>query len=160
MEFQELYSIWETVRDFAKDWCFPIGAMVGVLGILLFGPNYKQRLTSAETKIEVLESRDTITVENFIYQDDSSSQDVSESMQSVVASDTAKGLEETMRSLPQYPLGENHTYASLPDGTNIVSMADGTYRLAVPKPISAKVTIGPPESTCDLAPSKQPPKEE
>ena len=30
------------------------------------------------------------------------------------------------------PLGDGHTYARLPDGMNIVTMADGTMRLALP----------------------------
>ena len=47
-----------------------------------------------------------------------------------------RGLRETMRRLPQKPLGDGHTYAALPDGTNIVSMADGNYRLALPVRIS------------------------
>ena len=46
-------------------------------------------------------------------------------------------LKEVARKLPQKPLGDGHTYAQLPDGTNIVSMADGTVRLALPIRVSA-----------------------
>ena len=45
---------------------------------------------------------------------------------------TTQNLKETIRSLTQMPLGDGHTYARLPDGTNIVTMADGTMRLALP----------------------------
>ena len=45
-------------------------------------------------------------------------------------------LRETVESLPQKPLGDGHTYAELPHGTNVVSMADGTMRLALPVRIS------------------------
>ncbi|MDE0342624.1 MAG: hypothetical protein OXK82_05540 [Deltaproteobacteria bacterium] len=39
--------------------------------------------------------------------------------------------------LKQEPLGDSgHTYASLPDGTNIITMADGTIRLALPVRLS------------------------
>ena len=49
---------------------------------------------------------------------------------------TVRGLKETIRRLPQHPLGDGHTYAELPDGTSIVSMADGSYRLALPVRLS------------------------
>lgn len=49
---------------------------------------------------------------------------------------TVRGLKETIRKLPQHPLSDGHTYATLPDGTNIVSMADGSYRLALPVRLS------------------------
>ena len=49
---------------------------------------------------------------------------------------TVRGLKETIRRLPQHPLGDGHTYAELPDGTNIVSMVDGSYRLALPVRLS------------------------
>ena len=45
---------------------------------------------------------------------------------------TSQNLKETIRRLPQMPLGDDHSYARLPDGTNIVTMADGTMRLVLP----------------------------
>lgn len=50
---------------------------------------------------------------------------------------TAQNLRETIRDLPQNTLAGGHTYATLPNGTNIVTMADGTMRLAVPISLSA-----------------------
>ena len=55
--------------------------------------------------------------------------------------ETVRGLRETIRRLPQEPLGDGHTYAHLPDGTNIVSMADGSYRLALPVRIRGSLGI-------------------
>ena len=46
--------------------------------------------------------------------------------------ETVHGLRETIRRFPQEPLGDGHTYAKLPNGTNIVTMADGKIRLALP----------------------------
>ena len=51
-------------------------------------------------------------------------------------------LKEVARKLPQKPLGDGHTYATLPDGTNIVTMADGTVRLALPVRLSAAFSGG------------------
>ena len=46
-------------------------------------------------------------------------------------------LVETVNQLTQHPLGDGHRYATLPDGTNIVMMADGSVRLVLPVRISA-----------------------
>ena len=48
-----------------------------------------------------------------------------------------RNLKDTAAKLVQKPLGDGHTLARLPDGTNIVSMADGSYRLALPVRLSA-----------------------
>ena len=40
------------------------------------------------------------------------------------------------------PLGDGHTYARLPAGTNIVTMADGTMHLALPVELSASFEGG------------------
>ena len=47
-------------------------------------------------------------------------------------------LREVVRGLPQKPLGAGKTtYAKLPNGTNAVTLPDGTIRLALPVQISA-----------------------
>ena len=48
-----------------------------------------------------------------------------------------RDLKTAVSRLPQKPLGEGHTYAELPSHTNIVTMADGSIRLALPIPVSA-----------------------
>ena len=49
---------------------------------------------------------------------------------------TVHNLKETIYRLPQTALGDDHTFARLPNGTNIVSLADGSFRLAIPIPLS------------------------
>ena len=58
--------------------------------------------------------------------------DLARRLRGEMEGETVRGLRETIRRFPQEPLGDGHTYARLPDGTNIVSMADGSYRLALP----------------------------
>ncbi len=69
-------------------------------------------------------------------------------------------LREAVAGLPQKPLQGGHTYAPLPDGTNVVTMADGTIRLALPVRISGigttqvggSASLGPPADTDDERP--------
>ena len=63
-------------------------------------------------------------------------------LQNAIEAETVHGLKETINRLPQHPLGDGHTYATLPDGTNIVTMADGTVRLALPVRLSAAFSGG------------------
>ena len=74
---------------------------------------------------------------------------------------TVRGLKETIRRLPQHPLGDGHTYAELPDGTSIVSMADGSYRLALPVRLSVDFR-GNLDGSLSLSPEvkKKPPATE
>ena len=58
-------------------------------------------------------------------------------LRNAIEAKTTQNLKETIRRLPQIPLGDGHTYARLPGGTNIVTMADGTMRLALPVELSA-----------------------
>ena len=58
--------------------------------------------------------------------------DYGRQLRHAIEAKTSQNLTETIRSLPQIPLSDGHTYARLPDGTNIVSMADGSFRLAIP----------------------------
>ena len=71
-------------------------------------------------------------------------------LRSEMEGETVRGLRETMRSLTQEPLGNGHTYAQLPEGTNIVSMADGTMRLALPVNISVSISSGVPTVSASL----------
>ena len=51
-------------------------------------------------------------------------------------------LRDTIAQLPQRPLGDGHMVASLPDGTNVVTMADGALRLVFPVRLSANFEGG------------------
>ena len=64
-------------------------------------------------------------------------------------------LKEVARNLPQQALGAEHTYAQLPDGTNIVTLPDGTIRLALPALVSFEASAGVPEAS--FSPSAEPP---
>ena len=61
MSSEEIILIVENVISyaiaFAKDYCIPLGLVVGALGALKFGPKYKE-------KISKLEARKTVIVNN------------------------------------------------------------------------------------------------
>ncbi len=67
---------------------------------------------------------------------------------------------EVVRTLPQRPLGGGHTVSALPDGTNVVTMADGTIRLALPvriagigtSEVGGSASLKPPADTDDERP--------
>ena len=77
-----------------------------------------------------------IIIETFNFNAAIDPSDIAHQLRREMEGETVRGLQETMRSIPQEPLGNGHTYARLPNGTNIVSMADGTMRLALPKRVS------------------------
>ena len=107
------------------------GGVIAVLGTIIFGKGYKKRIAALEAEAAKPSITQIVNVPN------SSSEDERERhLQAAINAETAKGLNETIRSLPQKPLSDGHTYATLPDGTNIVSMADGSYRLALPVRLS------------------------
>ena len=68
--------------------------------------------------------------------------DYDRQLRDAIETKTTQNLKETIRRLPQMPLGDDHTYARLPDGTNIVTMADGTMQLALPVRLSAAGSFG------------------
>ena len=122
-------------------------SVVAVLGWLIFGPRYKQR-------IAVLEARPALS-QTFHY-NAAPAGDAFRAMEEAMGQETLRGLEETMRGLVQEPLEGGHTFARLPHGTNIVSMANGEYRLALPIVLkleehiimaegSAELTVTPPD---------------
>ena len=49
---------------------------------------------------------------------------------------TLKSITSAIKDLPRKPLGDGHTYAALPNGTNVVVMSDGDISLALPVRIS------------------------
>ena len=99
---------------------------LGVLGTLMFGRRYKQRIAALETRPAIHQV--------FNVRDDVADQE--RELRDAIAAGTTQGLHETIRSLPQHPLGEGHTFAELPAGTRLVSMADGSFRLAMPVRLS------------------------
>ncbi len=136
-------SAWITheVLHFGFRWLGAVG--LAVLGIMIFGWGYKKRIPLLEAKVEALEGqlRSGPQVLHVINQGDTP--DLTEIREAIRAELDAHDigrvarLMEVVNDLPQHPLGDGHRYAELPDGTNIVIMADGTIRLAMPKRIAA-----------------------
>ena len=133
-------------------WAMLITPALTVLGILLFGRGYKKRIAD-------LEARPAITqVFNF----DPKALDPERELQEASRRRTEKGLREVIATLDQHPLGNGNTYAKLPNGTNIVTFADGTIKLATPVEISDSFTgFGEatfrPAQTARLTRTKGPP---
>ena len=122
---------------------FTLGAFV--LGILIFGRGYKKRIAA-------LEARASMHAINQIINFDAgtNAHDHDRKLREAIDAKTTQNLKETIRSLPQLPLGDGHSYARLPNGTNIVTMADETIRLAIPKPLSATASFGPTKASLTL----------
>ena len=108
----------------------------GVISTLLWGRGGYKRV---KKRLDALESqaREPAITQTVNVQGASSTDERERLLRNAIGAETVESLEKTIRSLPQKPLGDGHTYAQLPDGTNIVSMADGSYRLALPVRLSA-----------------------
>ena len=138
-------SIIDSTLTFFDTWCFPIGMVVGVLGVLMFGKNYKERIAVLEEKVKEPKQINNTKIDICLYPDKK----------------TRKALEETMDKLGRNDLGNGNEYSPLPDYSNLVSLADGSYRIGMPievklEPVvmkldaSAKVeTINPDDSNPD-----------
>ena len=114
------------IVGFGARWLLVVVVMLASGG--WFGWRYrdmKRRLS----KLESEESRVSI-VQTFNFRE--SAQDRRLELQGAMGAETTRSLQETIRSLPQQPLEGGHTYAELPHGTNLVSLADGSFRLAIP----------------------------
>ena len=120
--------------EFGFRWLVMLAFTVGsvVLGALVFGRGYKKRIAALEARASMPAINQTF---NFNVAADAHDHD--RQLRNAIEAKTAHNLKETINSLSQHPLGDGYTYAQLPDGTNIVSMADGTVRLALPIRVSA-----------------------
>lgn len=105
------------------------GVGIGMVGTLMFGRRYKQRIAALEAEA----ARPAIT-QTFNF---NVSSDRERQMLDAIDAATVQGLRETINGLTQHSLGDGHTYAELPHGTNIVMMADGTMQLALPVRLEA-----------------------
>ena len=123
-----------------------IGALIGglavMLGVLIFGRNYKKRIAN-------LERRGRVVIN--VGSPDNSKREILDALESKSKRDEAdkaavyslQEIKEAAASLPQHRFeGTNHTYAELPVGTNIVTMEDGSIRLAMPVQVAATVAAG------------------
>ena len=110
-----------------------VSAAVAVIGTLLWGRGGYKRVKQRLDALESQERAPAIT-QTFNF---STGRDRRRELQSAIDASTVHRLQETIRTLTQHPLEGGHTYANLPNGTNIVTMADGTIRLALPIEVSA-----------------------
>ena len=134
MEDIQLVSDWVGVAEQA--W-FIGSAVTAVFGYVLHlwrTRTLSGRIRTLEKRLEEEAGAPSIS-QTFIYNPAPDPRDEAHEIRTAMEK-TAQDLRETMRRLPQEPLGDGHTLARLPDGTNIVSRADGSYRLAVPIPLS------------------------
>ena len=119
-----------------------VTGVVAMIGTLLWGRGGRKRLNNQVAALEALASMPAIShIVNFTVGADA--QDNERQLRNAVEAKTSQKLKETIRRLPKKPLGDGHSYARLPDGTNIVTVADGTIRLAIPKPLSATASADP-----------------
>ena len=149
----------KSVLDYASALIVKRWAELIVLGVMLtlwrWWMGHKIR-----DRIAVLEARDSssgisqaITVHG-----DVNIHDYDRQLRDAIETKTTQNLKETIRRLPQMPLGDDHTYARLPDRTNIVTMADGTMQLALPVRLSAAGSFGIAASCSAAVLKTSPPK--
>ena len=108
--------------------------LVVAIIMLGFGGFIGRRYRSMKKRVAALEARASMPAINQIFNFNAATDahDHDRQLREAIEAKTSQNLTETIRSLPQIPLSDGHTYARLPDGTNIVSMADGSFRLAIP----------------------------
>ena len=108
-----------------------VALVVGMTSALLWGRGGRKRL---KERIAALQARAAMPgiSQTFSFNAAANAHDRDRQLREAIEAKTTQSLTETLRSLPQMPLGDGHTYARLPDGTNIVSVADGSFRLAIP----------------------------
>ena len=137
--------------EFGFRWLVMLAFTVGafVLGTLIFGRGYKKRIAALEARVLMPSINQT-----FNFHTGTDDHDHDRQLREAIDAKTTQNLKETIRSLPQLPLGDGHSYARLPNGTNVVTMADGIIRLAIPKPLSATASFGPITASATL--SKRP----
>ena len=123
----------ESFSDYASALIVERWAELIVLSIMLalwrwwMGHKLRDRITALEAQDSSPGISQVITVSG-----DVNIHDYNRQLLDSIEAKTSQNLKETIRRLPQMPLGDDHSYARLPDGTNIVTMADGTMRLVLP----------------------------
>ena len=124
----------EEIAAFGVRWL--VIGVLAMLGALIFGRKYKQRIDSLEKDVDRLKAETKSSIsQTFLFPP-------GQPLQDATSTATVQSLGKTMRQLPQIPLGDGHVYAELPEGTNIVSMASGEFRLALPIRLEAAESIG------------------
>ncbi len=133
---------------------------VGVISTLLWGRGGRKRLLARLDALEK-ENRTPSITQTVNFHGSPLAAEHERHLRNAIDAETVRSLKGTIRQFPQRPLSDGHTYAKLPDGTNIVSMADGSYRLALPVRLSVDFDGGL-EGSLNLSPEvkKRPPATE
>lgn len=133
-------------------WLLATGG-VAVLGVLMFGRGYKNRIAEQGRRIRDLErqvaERATPVSQPAVMQQqvnvgagESEIREVRKALERI----ESRGIElDDVRTivgkLPQVRVGDTATYAELPDGTRVVTLADGSIRLALPVLLSGRLEL-------------------
>ena len=144
------------IVEFGFRWLVVVILTAGfaVIGTLLFGRGYKKRIAALEARASMPAIHQT-----FNFNAGADAHDHEHQLRNAIEAKTVQDLRETIKRLPQHSLGDGHTYAKLPDGTNIVTMADGTMRLALPMRLSASFEGGL-DGSLSASVTKDPPPEQ
>ena len=108
-----------------------VGLSLLALWRWLMGHKLRNRIVALEAKERSSGINQVITIQGDV------TQNYGRHLRDAIDAKTVQSLVETVRSLPQVRLGDGVSYAKLPNHTNIVTMADGSMRLALPIFLSA-----------------------
>ncbi len=147
----DIQQVWGWVgreaTAFGFRWLIVVG--VAMIGTLLFGRNYKKRIAALEaqgrsgpTVLQVNVSGSGERVTTAAIQDALRAEGT--------ATEQIIRMKEAVDGLEQVPFGDGHSYAELPAGTRVVTMPDGTIRLALPVRLRATLTTGAPTATAKV----------
>jgi len=115
MEIQDILAFF----DLAK-LIWICGSILVGIGFIIFGIYYKRRFAALEAKANQPAIRNTINIQ------------CGQGLLDAINKSTTQNLTDTIRRLSPTSFGDGHMYATLPEGTALLSMADGTFRLAIP----------------------------
>ena len=118
------------------------GGILGMLGTLMFGRRYKQRIAALESEAEKPAISQTITIQGDVFLGDKSAEERSGSIQDAMDLKTVRTIRETIDGLPDIPMRGGGRIVELPAHTLIVEEEDGSLLLAVP--VSATLQSGTP----------------
>ena len=123
--------------EFGLRWVVSLvfSAVAFMLGAWIFGRGFKRRIKALEARSSGISQ--TITVHGGV-----NIHNYDRQLRTAIEAETFENLNETVKRLPRLPLGDGHSYARLPNNTNIVIAPDGTMRLALPIQVSANFEGG------------------
>lgn len=163
----------QTIADWAAGSAVELAAVwtvVLVFGTLMFGRGYKKKIArlieqSADAKAQLAAQQSQISILQSgptVLQIDVSEAGKKLTEEAIREALRAEGtatkqlvrMKEAVSGLEQFPFGDGYSYAELPEGTRVVTLPDGSIRLAMPIRLSAEfggfhVHVGTPSVTLD-----------